>query len=93
MSTFAPDISHSLSLKDIFNNKIPAVADTEEGDVKATEKHLLSPELIAYLKCLTIVARRVQSWVEAFFFPESDWFSLTGRSEERRVGKGVCQYV
>ena len=48
MSTFAPDISHSLSLKDIFNNKIPAVADTEEGDVKATGKHLVSPELIAY---------------------------------------------
>ena len=61
MSTFkfAPDISHSLSLKDIFNNKIPAVADTDEGDVKATEKHLVSPKLIAYLKCLIIVARRV----------------------------------
>ena len=55
MSTFSPDISHSL--KDIFNNKIPAVANTGEGDVKATEKHLVSPELIAYLKCLIIVAR------------------------------------
>ena len=58
MSTFAPDISHCL--KDVFNNKIPAVADTDEIDVKATEKHLVSPELIAYLKCLMIVDRRVQ---------------------------------
>ena len=41
MSTFAPDISHSL--QDIFNDKIPAVANTDEGDVKATEKHLVSP--------------------------------------------------
>ena len=48
MSTFAPDISHSLSLKDIFNNKIPAVADTDEGAMKSTEKRLISPELIAY---------------------------------------------
>ena len=39
MSTFAPDISHSL--QDIFNDKIPAVANTDEGDVKATEKHLV----------------------------------------------------
>ena len=53
MSTFAPDISHSL--QDIFNDKIPAVANTDEGDVKAMEKHLVSPELIAYLKCLIIV--------------------------------------
>ena len=55
MSTFSPDISHSL--KDIFNNKIPAVANTGDsggGDVKATEKHLVSPELIANLKCLII---------------------------------------
>ena len=36
MSTYSPDISHSL--KDIFNNNIPAVANTDEGDVKATEK-------------------------------------------------------
>ena len=55
MSTFPPDISHSL--KDIFNNKIPAVANTDEGDVKATEKHLVSPELIANLKCMIIVER------------------------------------
>ena len=32
MSTFAPDISSSL--KDIFNNKIPAVANTDEGDMQ-----------------------------------------------------------
>ena len=57
MSTFSPDISHSL--KDIFNNtdKIPAVANTDKGDVKATEEHLVSPELIAYLKCLIIETR------------------------------------
>ena len=55
MSTFFPNISHSL--KDIFNNKIPAVANTDEGDVKGTDKHLVSPELIAYLKCLILVAR------------------------------------
>ena len=57
MSTFSPSISHSLN--DIFNNKIPlaAVANTDEGDVKATERHLVSPELIAYLKCLILVAR------------------------------------
>ena len=55
MSTFSPDISHSL--KDIFNNKILAVANTDEGDVKATEKHLVSPKLITNLKCLIIVAR------------------------------------
>ena len=60
MSTFAPDISHSH--KDIFNNKIPA-ANTDEGDVKATEKQLVSPELIAYLERLKIVARQVQSQV------------------------------
>ena len=57
MSTFAPYISHSL--KDIFNNKIPAVADTDEGDVKEMEKHLVSPELITVLKCPITVARRV----------------------------------
>ena len=61
MSTLSPDISHSL--KNIFNNKIPAVANTDEGDVKAEEKHLISSELIAYLKCLIIVARQVQSLV------------------------------
>ena len=33
MSTFAPNISQSL--KDIYNNKIPAVAYTDKGDVKA----------------------------------------------------------
>ena len=59
MSTFAPYIGHSL--RDIFNNKIPAVANTDKGDVKAMEKHLVSPGLIAYLECLIIVARRVQS--------------------------------
>ena len=59
MATFAPDISHSL--KDIFNNKIPAVSNTNEVDMKAAEKHLVNPELIAYLKCLIIVARQVQS--------------------------------
>ena len=55
MSTFSPDISHSL--KDIFNNKIPAVANPGEVDVKAMDKYLVSPELIADLKCLIIVAR------------------------------------
>ena len=59
MSTFAPYIGHSL--RDIFNNKIPAVANTDEGDMQAREKHLVSPELIAYLKCLIIVTRPVQS--------------------------------
>ena len=61
MSAFAPNIIPSLSLKDIFNKKIPAVADTDEGDKKSTEKRLISPEVIAYLKCLIIVERRVQS--------------------------------
>ena len=55
MSTSAPDISHSL--KHILNNKIPAVANTDEADMKATDKHLVCPLLIAYLKCLIIVAR------------------------------------
>ena len=59
MATFAPYIS--LSLKDIFNNKIPAFADTDESDVKTTEKLLVSPEFIAYLKYLIIVVRQVQS--------------------------------
>ena len=61
MSAFAPNIIPSLSLKDIFNKKIPAVADTPEGDMKPTEKRLISPEVIAYLKCLIIVERPVQS--------------------------------
>ena len=59
MSSFAPNINQSS--KDIFNNKILPVADTDEGDVKATEKHHVSTDLIAYLKCLKIEEKQVQS--------------------------------
>ena len=45
MSTFAPNISHNI--KDIFNNKIPTVTNTDKGGKKAKERHLVSPELIA----------------------------------------------
>ena len=59
ISTFAPDAS--CSPKDIFDEKIPAVngctdTATEEGDVNAAEKHIVNPELIAYLKWLIYTA-------------------------------------
>ena len=59
MSTFASDASRTLnlSLKGIFDEKIPAVDGcTEKGDVNAEEKHIVSPELIAYLKWLIYTA-------------------------------------
>ena len=54
MSSFSPDSSSRCSLKDIFEEMISAVDSCteggDEGDVNAKEKHMVSPELIAYLK-------------------------------------------
>jgi len=42
------------SLKDIFikflDNKFPAISGVQANDANATEKHLVSPKLMAYLK-------------------------------------------
>ena len=55
MSTFASDARRTL--KGIFDEKIPAVDGcTEKGDVNAEEKHIVSPELIAYVKWLIYTA-------------------------------------
>ena len=52
MSTFASYASRTL--KGILDEKIPAVDGcTEKGDFNAEEKHIVSPELIAYLKWLS----------------------------------------
>ena len=49
MSTFAPDASRSV--KDIYDEKIPAVDGcSEDGDVNAEETHIVSPKVITYLK-------------------------------------------
>ena len=54
MSYLAP--SAGLSIKDIFDEKIPAISGVDAGDANATEKHLVSPELMAYLKWLIYTA-------------------------------------
>jgi hypothetical protein len=54
MSYLAP--SQGRSLKDIFDDKIPAISGVDADDANATEKHLVSPELMAYLKWLIYTA-------------------------------------
>ena len=56
MSTFAPD--SNCNLTDIFDERIPKVDSrcTNEDDVNAKEKCIVSPELIAYLKWLIYTA-------------------------------------
>ena len=49
-----------MSLKDIqIQQQDSSSRPTDQGDLKAKEKHLVSPKLIAYLKCLIIVGRLV----------------------------------
>ena len=44
--------------------------------MKATEKQLVRPQLIAYVKCLIIVGGYNHQF-ETCFIPESEWFSMT----------------
>jgi len=54
MSYLAP--SAGRGIKDIFDEKIPAISGVDADDANATEKHLVSPELMAYLKWLIYTA-------------------------------------
>ena len=54
MSYLAP--SAGSSIKDISEEKIPAISRVDADDANATEKHLVRPELMAYLKWLIYTA-------------------------------------
>ena len=56
MGIFAPEAC-GRSLEDVFNMKMPAFADDEDAFTKISgERHLVSPEIIAYVKWLIYTA-------------------------------------
>ena len=56
MGIFAPEGSGS-SPKDVFDTEMPAFAgDHDDASVISEERHLVSPEIIAYLKWLIYTA-------------------------------------
>ena len=98
MSTFASDICRTLT--DIFNDVIPAIDCADQADVNTEEKHIVSPNLIAYLKWLIYTVAFKDPFAEPLGAIHTQFYlswvdTLAGKEEINilQVADGAAEYL